>query len=61
MIESDSEDEFTKSSGNKSSTTESGEDDRILLVLKAFKTLQDELNTKFRAMWAYPVEICYFY
>ncbi|KAJ5742554.1 uncharacterized protein N7511_011286 [Penicillium nucicola] len=34
------------------SATEKDADDRILLVLKAFKVLQNEFNAKFRAMWA---------
>lgn len=43
----------TKPAGKKSSSTAKNDgDDHILLVLKAFKTLQEEFNVKFRAMWA---------
>lgn len=43
----------TKPAGKKSSSAAKNDgDDRILLVLKAFKMLQEEFNAKFRAMWA---------
>ncbi|KAJ5987676.1 hypothetical protein N7522_011924 [Penicillium canescens] len=43
----------TDSAGKKvCSATENDGEDRILLVLKAFKMLQKEFNAKFKAMWA---------
>jgi hypothetical protein len=43
----------TKFAGKKPhSPAKNDGDDRILLVLKAFKMLQGEFNTKFRTMWA---------
>ncbi|KAJ5464319.1 uncharacterized protein N7458_000005 [Penicillium daleae] len=51
-VQSESEEPTKFASKEPSSAAENDGDDRILLVLKAFKVLQEEFNAKFRAMWA---------